>query len=320
MLLDNDENKTVRLLGLGVFRINLIVQTTTEPPLLTTYCSVNGFQWPMAEDAPIIRVCKRSIILGFPGLLYALQFPSVCPDTHIDSLERVFMKFGHYKNFGDTASGGPGYACADNEPGIWSIVRPLAEAKAHEVLVHFGHEPGRLITVLPHMISCYTRATRMSAATKSIVNGHVSGSLRRVHFTVAGTKGGGEGGSSLLSYLMPATPSISVFICLVDAIEAAWMYSMGVPTAVLDLNPHFRSNYRQPGFRVWRLNHMGLTTFVQGLESTCEREEQMVKVRTAIGEVTCAGKGKEASSSEVASSLNAAMANNGADIQPNIRN
>lgn len=106
MFMNYETEQNVRLLGLGVFFVDVIVQTAN--PILTTVCSVNGFQWPLAKDIPIIRMGKRTFIFGLPGLLFALQFPSVCGPTLMGRLERVFMRFGHYHDFADSNPTGLG--------------------------------------------------------------------------------------------------------------------------------------------------------------------------------------------------------------------
>lgn len=94
VLMDYDENETIKLLGLGNFVVYLITQATR--PIVTTVCSVDGFHWPLAKDTVICRMAKRTFGIALPGLLYGLQFPQFCEEALVDSLERVFIKFGHY--------------------------------------------------------------------------------------------------------------------------------------------------------------------------------------------------------------------------------
>lgn len=160
----------------------------------------------------------------------------------------------------------------------------------------------------PHqMISCYTRATSMSSVTETIANTIALGTLRQDHIMVVGN----DGGESL--DVMPTASSISVYTSIVDAIEAAWMHSMGVPLDLLDLN----LNDYDPGFRVWKLSEMGVMTFAQGSDSTPEFEEKIVNVKSVISKSDHDDKEKKSSLEEDAgSSSNAAVVYRRGETKP----
>lgn len=104
ILMDYDEERTARFIRLVEFVINLVM-ASMDRALVTCVCMVNQLQWPIAKDSPIIRVGQRSFVLGFPGLLYGLQLVSCCEPHVIDSLETVFIKFGHYKDLNRKGTG-----------------------------------------------------------------------------------------------------------------------------------------------------------------------------------------------------------------------
>lgn len=94
---DPTEPKSVKTLGVGVFIIRVITQET----IIMTICSVGGFHWPITKDIPIVRMGKNLFVMGFPGLLYALQLPSHCDPSILVLLERIFMKHSHYFDYVD---------------------------------------------------------------------------------------------------------------------------------------------------------------------------------------------------------------------------
>lgn len=98
-----DEGQHVELLSLGSFSVNLITKATC--PILATLCSAEGIQWPLTKDTVVIQMAKRTFAFALPGLLYGLQFPDLCPEEHINILERVFMKFGHFRDINDKRQG-----------------------------------------------------------------------------------------------------------------------------------------------------------------------------------------------------------------------
>lgn len=74
------------------------------------------------------------------------------------------------------------------------------------------------------------------------------------------------------------------------------MISCGMVPLMVDPVP---KNYPYPGFRVWRLNEMGLVNFIKGLESFAKLEEEMVSMRTGMRSDSEGKKKGEASGSGV---------------------
>lgn len=103
LLLDYDEDRSLRFLRHGGFAVNLIMQSSS--PVLMVSCMVDELQWPITKDAPVIRIGKKTFAFAMPGILYGLQFPSCCEDEMMDTLERVFMKFACYKQLSQGVAG-----------------------------------------------------------------------------------------------------------------------------------------------------------------------------------------------------------------------
>ncbi|KAK7247467.1 hypothetical protein RIF29_42350 [Crotalaria pallida] len=100
ILMDYDENQTLRILGIGQFMVYLMMHVFY--PIMITVCSINDFHWPLTKDTVIFRMANRTFAFALPGLLYGLQFPPFCEDSMMDALENLFMKFGYYcKVMGD---------------------------------------------------------------------------------------------------------------------------------------------------------------------------------------------------------------------------
>ncbi|KAF7839793.1 hypothetical protein G2W53_008275 [Senna tora] len=213
-------------------------------------------------------------------------------------LVRLFKTFSYYQDFADVSTAGSvaGYPCSDNEPSLWNIVRPLAEPMAHEILLLFGHRPGLSRFYVSNHNSSYTRAIRLSATTRTIMEAFVSGSLTLSCITIQDSYNEPP--------CIPAHASITVFTCLVDALEASTLVSHGFKTIPL-LDSCNNACYPSPGFRVWRLNDVGVINFLSGLDATVKNEEECVLSKTVEesssdekkGEVTSnvddKGKGKQ---------------------------
>lgn len=101
----------VRWMNLGQFSINVVTHLINA--ITVTICSLDGFHWPLAMDIPIFRMGKRTFVICFPGLTYALQFPPICEPTHIGFLEKIFEKSSHY------------YDYAENDPQYFGKKTPL---------------------------------------------------------------------------------------------------------------------------------------------------------------------------------------------------
>ncbi|KAF7839731.1 hypothetical protein G2W53_008213 [Senna tora] len=267
MSMGYEKRRSVTLLALGGFFVNVVVQLV-NPLLKITVCSVNQFQWPITKDTPIIRMGQRTFFIAFPGLLYALQFP------------RDFAEVS-------TAGSVAGYPCSDNELSLWNIVRPLAEPMAHEILLLFGHRPGLSRFYVSNHNSSYTRAIRLSATTRTIMEAFVSGSLTLSCITIQDSYNEPP--------CIPARASIIVFTCLVDALEASTLVSHGFKTIPL-LHSCNNTFYPSIGFRVWRLNDVGVINFVRGLDAAVKNEEECVLSKTVEESSSDKEKGEEVTS------------------------
>ncbi|KAF7839802.1 uncharacterized protein G2W53_008284 [Senna tora] len=288
MSMGYEKRQSVTLLALGGFFVNVVVQQV-NPLLKITVCSINQFQWPLTKDTPIIRMGQRTFFFAFPGLLYALQFPRVCGPTIVAYLVRLFKIFSYYQDFADVSTAGSvaSYPCSDNEPSLWNIVRPLAEPMAHEILLLFGHRPGLSRFYVSNHNSSYTRAIRLSATTRTIMEAFVSGSLTLSCITIQDSYNEPP--------CIPAHASITVFTCLVDALEASTLVSHGFKTIPL-LDSCNNACYPSPGFRVWRLNDVGVINFLRGLDATVKNEEECVLSKTVEESSSDEKKGEEVTS------------------------
>lgn len=103
--MDYDEGKTARFIRTGGFAVNLLVQATQYCSLLMCVCVLGELQWPLTRDAPVIRLALRTFVFAISGLLYGLQFPPTCSTDVLDTLERVFLKFGHFEDLSESGEG-----------------------------------------------------------------------------------------------------------------------------------------------------------------------------------------------------------------------
>ncbi|KAF7839750.1 hypothetical protein G2W53_008232 [Senna tora] len=196
-------------------------------------------------------------------------------------LVRLFKRFSYYQDFADfsTANSVAGYPCSDNEPSLWNIVHPLAEPMAHEILLLFGHRPGLSRFYVSNHNSSYTRANRLSTTTRTIMEAFVSGSLTLSCITIQDSYNEPP--------CIPARASITVFTCLVDALEASTLVSHGFKSIPL-LDSCNNACYPSPGFRVWRLNDVGVLS--KAVEESSSDEEKGEEVTSNVDDK---GKGKQ---------------------------
>lgn len=116
VLMDYDKQKTLRFLCFEKFAVNLmmhrLIMITTmmmtnrghgfdgrvdlTAIVMMCACAVGGLHLPLAKDYLIIRVSQSTFIFVMSDPLYNLQFPPMCKPHLIDTLVRVFIKFGHY--------------------------------------------------------------------------------------------------------------------------------------------------------------------------------------------------------------------------------
>lgn len=153
-------------------------------------------------------------------------------------------------------------------------MRSIAEPIAHEILTKYGHLPELSRFSMLNHNSCFVRAARLSAATKTIVNAMISGVILPNHIIIQ---------YSVENYCThnsgPASSSISSFINLVDALEAPLLESQGLSSHVLNTLPALQT-YPNPGFKVWRLNESGHIIFIKNLESVAAKEAQVIISKT----------------------------------------
>ncbi|KAI6699663.1 hypothetical protein NL676_013987 [Syzygium grande] len=97
----NEQSLTVP--RVGDFVVNLYVEAITH--IMMTTCGVSDLQWPLSRDSTVIRVGERSFAFVMLGLLYGLQLPPVCDEDMVDTLERVFIKFGDYTSLDNGENG-----------------------------------------------------------------------------------------------------------------------------------------------------------------------------------------------------------------------
>ncbi|KAI6699542.1 hypothetical protein NL676_013866 [Syzygium grande] len=97
----NEQSLTVP--RVGDFVVNLYEQAITH--IMMTTCGVSDLQWPLSRDSMVIRVGERSFAFVMLGLLCGLQLPPDCDEDIVDTLERVFIKFGNYTGLDNGENG-----------------------------------------------------------------------------------------------------------------------------------------------------------------------------------------------------------------------
>lgn len=99
-----DENMTNKIAHRSEFSIKLVTQAINS--ILMAYCAVGEkIMWPLAKDAPVIRVGYACFVLGIPGILYALQFPLTSPKEMMTMVEVTFKRFAYYEDHRDEMTG-----------------------------------------------------------------------------------------------------------------------------------------------------------------------------------------------------------------------
>ncbi|KAL5751661.1 hypothetical protein ACOSQ2_022168 [Xanthoceras sorbifolium] len=257
VLLDYDDSREVKLLHYGGFIVNVIMQLSS--PLLMVTCTVD-LQCPISKDAPIIRVGQRCFAFGMPGLLYELQFPEFCEDEKMDTLERVFKKYGYYheldmsKLTGDVISN-PGISTVIPNFGKIYIL-PSIEAIVHNKLSQFGHYPGKSPSAVGNQDSGRVRVLRTSSSIKLVGEAILSGSLKSNHIEIQDMRPKHKcGGDTTIA-------SISVFTNLVEALEVFLVIASGKSELSKE---KITSLQELIGFKTWRLNQLGIATFMEKL-------------------------------------------------------
>ncbi|TXG57819.1 hypothetical protein EZV62_015648 [Acer yangbiense] len=267
LCMDYNENCEINFLRYGEldgkFGVNLIVQSMS--PLMMITCTVNGLQWPISKDAPIIRVGQRRLAFGIPGLVYGLQFPSSCEEKNMTTVERVFMKFGHYHDL--TVGKSIGYRLKDDDPKFWQKILTRIEIIAHNTLSKFGNHPGRSRqSAVDNQDMGIVRVHQTSDIIKMVRDAILSGSLKSNHIELQDMRsekkcGANSGSSAIISEQVFA--SVSLFTDLVEAIELEQIIAFGKSHL---LKGNFASLKGLVGFKMWRLNQQGIAAFMKKLQ------------------------------------------------------
>ncbi|PON65266.1 hypothetical protein PanWU01x14_117830 [Parasponia andersonii] len=252
-------------------------------------CVLRELQWPLVRDAPVFRVGLRTFVFAMPGLLYGLQFHASCRTDVMDTLERVFLKFGYYKDLNES---GAGYNLQDNEPQFWQRVRPQIELLAHQTLSKLGHTPGRrlpsiITNTMDFHYSGLLRALRMSSTAKMIGQAILSHSVKAIHFNIVNPKSTMRTPTSNDGKLRNDDDhptyyaSVNVFTHLVDAVEVAWKVAFG-DSSDHDDHQQFlqKSNHvdlvdqKLKGLRAWRWTKQGIIDLMKELKSSDTNDDQ----------------------------------------------
>ncbi|KAK2663028.1 hypothetical protein Ddye_001602 [Dipteronia dyeriana] len=266
LCMDYNENCEINFLRYGEldgkFGVNLIIQSMS--PLMMVTCTVYGLQWPISKDAPIIRVGQRRFAFGIPGLVYGLQFPSSCEEENMNTLERIFMKFGHYHDL--TVRKSTGYRLKEDDPKFWQKILPRIEIIAHNTLSKFGHHPGRSPSAVDNQDMGIERVHQTSDIIKMVSDAILSGSLKFNHIELQDMRsekkcGANSGSSAIISEQVFA--SVSVFTDLVEAIELEQVIASGKSHL---LKGKFAGLIELVGFKMWRLNQLGIAAFMKKLQ------------------------------------------------------
>ncbi|CAL0325148.1 unnamed protein product [Lupinus luteus] len=257
-LMDYDENRTIRLLGIGQFMVYLMMHIFY--PIMITVCSVDGFHWPLTKDTVVFRMANRTFAFALPGLLYGLQFPPYCEGSLMDALE--------------------GYALKDDDPLLWHNMRLKFEPKTNKALRELGQIPGKSCFNDSGHNPSYLRAIRMSACTKVIEDGMInSGILKPSHYIVAGTNPP-NANEYIGQYV--AYASVNAITCMVDTLESAEILTrigLGYYINNDPFGPSLETVLRKIGFKIWKLNELGVAAFTHKLVPAVEEETQIMMER-----------------------------------------
>ncbi|KAK3212004.1 hypothetical protein Dsin_016710 [Dipteronia sinensis] len=281
ILIDYDEKREIKFLRYGGFLVNMIIQSLG--PVMMITCTVDGLQWPISKDAPIIRVGQRCFTFGMPGLLYGLRFPQHCEVEKIDTLEMVLMRFGHYDDL--DVGKLTGYPWKDDDPNIWYKLLPMIKIIVHNTLSQFGHHPGKSPSAVGDQESSKLKVDRTSAFTKMVGDAILSGSLKPNHIDIQDMKPKQKCGDSGISATNSeqAFASISLFTNLVEALELFWVIAHGKSHLLKEKNTNLKELV---GFKMWRLNQLGIAAFMKKLSSQSNLLSQLALIRRKSTEST----------------------------------
>ncbi|KAF8024067.1 hypothetical protein BT93_F1315 [Corymbia citriodora subsp. variegata] len=249
MEIGQGEEQSFTFLRAGAFVVNLYVQAITH--VMMTTCTVSDLQWPLSRDSMVIRIGERSFAFVMLGLLYGLQLPPVCDEDMVDTLERVFMKFGDFSSVDD---GENGYPCPDNEPTFWATVRPVVENIARGKLgnnwrLMEGNEAKSL-----------SKVARTSAATKIVTNAILTGFLKPMHVETFVVKVVDQGRRHIDSE--DAFSSISAVTNIVNSFGTVREITVGDPQIPEDAREEDGSEMTSR-IKFWKLNQLGVAHFLQ---------------------------------------------------------
>ena len=103
MLMEYENPRNFRILKRGNFVMKLMMQTIST--IVVAACMVGDMHWPLAKDAPVVRVASRSFLFALPGLLYALCFPPTTAESTVTLLAELFRQFTYYEDSQHVAAG-----------------------------------------------------------------------------------------------------------------------------------------------------------------------------------------------------------------------
>ncbi|KAG4975301.1 hypothetical protein JHK84_032431 [Glycine max] len=264
-MMEYENDRRVRRLSTGPFTLKIIMQTNC--PILAHICCVDKFKWPLTKDTVVLRVTTRTYVIALPGLLYALQFPSLCTRPSLRILSDVFTKYGHFQDLRPQKLGG--CSMQFNEPGMLESLRPHFEHIAHETLFELGNIPGISRFCMEDHNSSFLRACRMSAITKMIKK-----SMRLKKMTSSLVEINGT--NPLEAHLGRAYAVASTYTRLVDSAEYASLVSCGLGEKLENVVSPLRFGSVDVGYQVWNLNQLGLLSFMSLLGPHVEEEVEYV--------------------------------------------
>ncbi|KAL3721628.1 hypothetical protein ACJRO7_034032 [Eucalyptus globulus] len=233
----------------GEFVVELYVQAITH--IMMTTCRISDLQWPISRDSMVIRVGERSFAFVIQGLLYGLQFPPVCDEDTVDTLERAFIKFCDYTNLDQ---GGNGYPCPENKPTFWVAVRPFIE----NIALAKPGENWRLME--GNEATSLSKVVRTSATTKTVSNAVVTGFLKPTHVDIFAVKV--QDRHERYTDSEEAFASIAAITDIVNSLETVGKITVGDGQAVEAAGGEDGS-VRTARIRLWKLNQLGLSFFLR---------------------------------------------------------
>ncbi|KAF8404536.1 hypothetical protein HHK36_009423 [Tetracentron sinense] len=268
----DEEHSWADVIRTGEFIIRVIKQSIS--PILITLCMVCELQWPVTRDSPILRVGSRSFAFAIPGLFYGLQFPNNSCEKVLRTLERLFMRLGHYENHSGRENGIP-FSVPENEPYFWSVSQWKMEEITNPLLSRIGAQPRRSSpTSINVMNDLLMKVLRMSAVTKLITKAVLVGGLDSNHIDIFHTMPSSPPCTNHNFVSPRAFATIFVFSDMVEAVEATRLIVSGNCRSLEPCHPTWTP---LPGIKIWNINKKGLKLLLQPLVSSASAyHEQML--------------------------------------------